>query len=469
MSVSCHLAVDLGAESGRIMSARIEAGRIALSEVHRFDNRPIEHKGVLRWNFERMMDEIKIGLARAVRQEKRIASLGVDTWGVDYGLLDRNGRLLEPPVHYRDGRTRNILDVAYRIMPPREVYNATGIQLMPINTLFQLLACRMQTPETLARADKLLFMPDLIVYFLTGTMQAEATIASTSQMMDMRTRAWSDPVLEAFGIPRRLLPDIVAPGGIVGKIKPDLAAALGCEPFDVVRVGGHDTASAVAGVPAREDTRWAFLSSGTWSLIGQELPEPIIDDASYGAQLANEGGLNRTVRLLKNIAGLWLVQQCRQSWADQGESYSYAQLTDMAASAVAPAMIDVDHPSFAEPGAMPEKIARQLLAQGVPDIKDKGQIVRAVLESLARRYAETLSRIETVSGRPADVLHIVGGGSQNTLLNRLTADATGKIVLAGPVEATVLGNVLAQALALGYLDSIASGRALVAESFALES
>ncbi len=469
MSVSCHLAVDLGAESGRIMLARIDARRIALREVHRFDNRPVERQGVLRWDFARLLDEIKTGLARAVRQEENIASLGVDTWGVDYGLLDRDGRLLEAPVHYRDGRTRNILDAAYRIMDPRALYNATGIQLMPINTLFQLFACRTQTPEMLARADKLLFMPDLIVYCLTGVMQAEATIASTSQMMDMRTRAWSEPVLEAFGIPRRLLPDIVPPGRIAGKIKPDLAAALGCAPFDVVAVGGHDTASAVAGVPARDDARWAFLSSGTWSLIGQELPEPIIDDSSYGAQLANEGGLNRTIRLLKNIAGLWLVQQCRQIWANQGESYSYAQLTEMAATSDAPATIDVDHPSFAEPGAMPEKIVRQLQAKGVPAINDKGRIVRVVLESLAQRYAETLSSIETVTGRQADVLHIVGGGIKNTLLNRLTAAATGKRVLAGPAEATVLGNVLAQAMALGRLDSMDSGRALVAESFPPES
>ncbi len=468
MTEKNYIAVDLGAESGRVMLGEIGSDKMSIREIHRFANSPVKENGSMRWDFENIMAHIKTGLAKAVKENKNITSMAVDTWGVDFGLLDKNGDLLENPYHYRDSRTENIFEKAFEVMFDRDIYDNTGIQLMPINSLFQLFAYKRQRPDIFNKADKLLFMPDLIAYHLTGKLQAEYTIASTSQMLDMRTGNWSENVLSAFDIPRKLLSDIFHPGSVIGKIKGDIAKEIGCEPFDVVAVGNHDTASAVAGIPANQNSNWAYLSSGTWSLMGCEAPTPTITDKSFEYQFTNEGGVGKTIRLLKNITGLWIVQQCRQFWAEQGQQFSYSELTEMAENAEAgSAVIDVNHQPFLSPGNMPNKINDYLKATNQAPIDDKGLMIRVILESLAVKYAEVISMLQEISSQSIDVLHIVGGGIKNSLLNQLTANAAGKTVITGPAEATVVGNILVQAIASGQINSIEAGRELTANSFEL--
>ena len=358
---SHYIAIDLGAESGRVMLATLAHDKIDLQEIHRFLNGPIEQDGSLRWDFDRLFGEIKTGLKKTFAVQKDIVSIGVDTWGVDYGLLDADGELIENPYHYRDSRTEGMIESACQIMPKREIYTHTGIQFMPFNTLYQIMACRRQRPQLLQKARYLLFMPNLIMYYLCGNICAEYTIASTSQMVDMKTGQWSKVLLDAMDLPTDILPNIVIPGSKLGILKKEMSDEFGCGQVDIVAVGTHDTASAVAAVPVADTSNWAYLSSGTWSLMGLETSGPIINDQTSQLQFTNEGGVENTIRLLKNIMGLWLVQECRRYWSSEGQKLNYAQLTEMAANAKPfQAHIDPDDGEFFGLGRMPEKINNYL-------------------------------------------------------------------------------------------------------------
>ncbi|MBN1764331.1 MAG: rhamnulokinase [Sedimentisphaerales bacterium] len=470
MSGNNYIAVDLGAASGRVMLVTIENETIHLQEVYRFINGPIEQDDSLRWDFNRLMNEIYTGIEKTLALEKNIQSIGIDTWGVDYGLLDEQGKLIENPYHYRDHRTDGILEYACTVMPRQQIYRNTGLQFLTFNTLYQLIACRQQRPDLLARARHLLFMPNLVMYHLCGTISTEYTIASTSQLMDMKTGQWSDAILNAFDLPGDILPDIARPGSTAGYLKPELADKWSCKPFPVISVGTHDTASAVAAVPAEDASNWAFLSSGTWSPMGLEIPAPIINEQTSRLEFTNEGGVQNTIRLLKNIMGLWLIQECRRYWAKQGHNLDYNQITELAANSQPfQARIDPEDPSFLAPGRMPEKINEYLIRTGQKEIHDNGQLLRVIFESLALRYFQVLENLETLSQKTIDTLHIVGGGSQNDLLNQLTANTTGKKILAGPVEATILGNVLIQSLAQNQITSLPQARKIIARSFPLKT
>jgi rhamnulokinase len=459
-----YIAVDLGAESGRVMLVDVTAETLSLQEVRRFPNGPRDLDGALHWDYERLIREIKAGIREAAALQPRVQSIGVDTWGVDFGLIDKNGRLIEAPYHYRNSRAE-VMDRAFETMDQKQIYANTGIQFMPINSLYQLLAIKEQRPELLAQADKLLFMANLIMYELTGDISADYTLASTSQMLDMNTGQWSESLLDAFGLPRSILPAIKMPGEAAGTLKPELAQELGCPEIPVVSVGTHDTASAVAAVPVTHDRNWAYLSSGTWSLMGIETPTPVINETTCALSCTNEGGVCNTIRLLTNIMGLWLVQECKRHWAENGEDLNYTRITEMATGAKPfQGVLDTNYHEFLAPGDMPAKINRHLAATGQHTVSDKGQIVRLVLESLALRYDTVIRNLESLA-QPIEVLHIVGGGTQNGLLNQLTANAIGKTVITGPIEATVMGNVLIQALAAGQIDSLKAGRQRVAASF----
>ncbi len=461
-----YIAVDLGAESGRVMLASLGDGKLSLQQVHRFANAPVEQQNSLRWDFPKIFSEIKTGIKKAFAVTSSIESIGVDTWGVDFGLIDEKGASLENPCHYRDKRNEGVLEKACEIVPKKDIYFNTGIQFLPFNSLYQLLAYKWQRPDILSKASKLLFMPDLFVYFLTGAVGAEYTIASTSQMMDMKTGQWSQKLLKALDLPEGLLPQIIQPGTIIGTLKKQIAQELNCKPLPVVAVGSHDTASAVAAIPAAKGQNWAYLSSGTWSLLGAEIHRPVINDNSFQMEFTNEGGVEGSIRLLKNIMGLWFVQQCRSQWAKDGLHYDYAELTEMAATAEPfTALIDTEYIDFLSPGNMPEKINQFLKLTKQHTIVDKGQMVRVILESLAVRYRQVLQMLEELLEREIEVLHVVGGGSQNQLLNQLTADATGEKVIAGPVEATVVGNIIMQAVSSGHIRNITDARKIIAASF----
>lgn len=465
-----YIAVDLGAESGRVMLGRITDGRLTLEQMHRFANGPVEEKGSLRWDFDRLLSEVKTGIGLAARAaEGPVGGIGVDTWGVDFGLLAADGRLLEKPYHYRDSRTNGMMEEAFKRMPKRRLYESTGIQFMQLNSLYQLLAMRLAGSDTLARADRLLFMADLFTYFLCGKAFGEYTLSSTSQMMDMRTGQWSRPVFEDLSLPMDIMPAIRMPGTVIGELTEQVATEIGCERIPVIAVGSHDTASAVLGVPAAGDN-WAYLSSGTWSLMGVELPDAIIDDKTFEYGFTNEGGVENTIRMLKNIMGLWLVQECKRQWQRDGQDLSYGELTRMAAAA-RPffGYVDCDCTDFLAPGDMPARVNAYLERTGQTPTDDKGQMVRLILESLALKYRSVLEAIADVTGKTVDVLHIVGGGIQNELLCQFTADAIGREVVTGPIEATASGNILMQARAAGQFKSISEAREIVRNSFELKT
>ena len=466
-----YLAVDLGAESGRVMIGTILNDKLTLRQAHRFSNGPVEENGSLRWDFDALMSEIKVGLKKAIADCKGdVAGIGVDSWGVDFGLIGKDGKLLEKPYHYRDSRTNGMIEKACDILGKRKLYDNSGIQFMPFNSVYQLLAMRLANSPVLDKADKLIFIADLVSYMLCGRVFAEYSLASTSQMMDMYTGQWSQTILKGLDLPARLLPDIVPTGSVVGKLTDAVAKELGCKPIPVIATGSHDTACAVAGVPAKKDTNWAYLSSGTWSLMGIESPKAVINDTTFEYMFTNEGGVGNTIRLLKNIMGLWLVQESRRQWQREGDDLDYAAITAMAQkSKPFAAKIDPDFGDFLAPGDMPEKINRYLESTGQKRITDKGQLVRAILESLARRYRQVLKQLEQMKGGPIDVLHIVGGGIQNELLSQLTADATGCTVVAGPVEATANGNILVQAMAAGDIASLDKARQVLANSVELKT
>ncbi|MHB8892664.1 MAG: rhamnulokinase [Candidatus Limnocylindrales bacterium] len=458
------VAVDLGAESGRAVVGTFDGGHLVLEVVHRFPNAPVTLAGTLHWDFLRLFGDVVAGL-RSAATGGPVASVGVDTWGVDFGLLDGRGRLLGNPVHYRDARTAGMPELAFATVPRDEIYRATGIQLMPINTLFQLLSMVRAGDPMLGNADRLLMTGDLFAHFLCGSSVAEYTNASTSQCLDPFTRDWARPLLERLGIPTGFLPEIVQPGTVLGPLLPDVAEATGLIGTRVVAPGSHDTASAVVGAPLSGPTT-AFLSSGTWSLVGLEVAAPVVSDVTLAANLTNEGGVAGTIRLLRNVAGLWLIQESRRRLWPEGGAPSYEELAALAESAPAfTAFIDPDDERFMRPGDMPARVRAFCRETGQREPADTGTLIRVLLESLALRYARAVDELAAASGHPVEAIHAVGGGSNHRLLCRLTAGATGLPVRAGPVEATAIGNLAVQAIAAGELASVAEARELIARSF----
>ena len=462
------LAIDLGAESGRVVAGLFDGQRLRLEEMHRFSNVPIEENGGLHWDTHRLFTNIKVGIVKAAgRFGHQLTSIGVDTWGCDYALIDKQGRLLGKPFHYRDRRIHGVRDRVIGILGRDSIYQATGIQFLPSNTIYQLVAEKESPDSNLDRADSLLFIPDLINYWLTGRKVSERTFASTSQLYDPRKREWAAHLLEALGLPTDILCDIAEPGTRLGPLLKTLADETGAGSVKVVLPGTHDTASAVAAVPA-EKGKWAYLSSGTWSLLGVETPSPVITPTTSELALANEVGVCNTIRLLKNISGLWLVQQCRATWESQGESLSYDQLTEMAEMAIPfAAIINPDNEAFLPPGDMPARICAYCERTGQQPPPSKGAVVRTILESLALRYRKVLADVEKAVGYRVDVLYIVGGGAQNQLLNQFAANSLRRKVVAGPVEATSVGNIMVQLMAMGEIDSLQAGRDLIRRSFKL--
>lgn len=465
-----YLAFDLGAESGRALLGRFDGQRLALEEKHRFANPNGRMNGHLHWNILAQWEELKTGLRKAAAGND-IAAIGVDTWGVDFGFLDRNGDLLANPFMYRDSQTDGMLDKAFARVPRAQIFDATGIQFMQLNSLYQVMALAERKSPILDIAQTMLFVPDLFNYFFTGEKVAEFSIATTSQMYDPRKWTWATDLLQNLGLPTHFLPKIVPSGTKLGGLSSDVASECGVGAIPVIAPGCHDTASAVAAVPVSSSDltqapNWCYISSGTWSLMGVEVASPIINEKSLKLNYTNEGGVRGDIRFLKNIMGLWLVQECRRHWVKQGQEMSYAQLTQMAATAPAfKALIDPDHKPFLTPGDMPIKIAEFCARTGQPVLASAGEFVRACLESLALTYRKTIEGLEDVLGRELEVIHIVGGGTQNQLLNQMTANATGKPVITGPVEATAIGNMLVTAIATGDIANLDQGREVVRNSF----
>ncbi|GIW96595.1 MAG: carbohydrate kinase [Pirellulaceae bacterium] len=468
------LAVDLGASSGRVLAAGWNGQRWRLEEIYRFENGGIAVGPRLYWNLLGLWEHVQTGLQAAqARYAGAIHSVGVDTWGVDFGLLDGAGDLLSNPIHYRDHQTDGIMEEAFRRVPREKIFAQTGLQFLPFNTLFQWLALRRRQSRLLDNAQSFLMMPDLFHWLLTGEIANEYTNATTTQFYNPISGGWAFELLEAFQLPTHLLGRIVQPGFQLGQVRHDVAQRTGLQGVRVVVPGTHDTASAVVAVPsasaAGTPVDWCYLSSGTWSLMGAEVPRPVITDQCARYNFTNEGGVGGTVRLLKNIAGLWLVQECRRIWRLSGQEYSWDQLVHEASQApLARSLINPDDPRFLAPGDMPSEIQNYCRQTGQPVPETVGQIIRCALDSLALRYRMVLEWLEELIGGPIRVIHVVGGGVQNRLLCQMTADACGRPVLAGPVEATALGNVVVQAIAAGDLADVAQGRQAIRDSFPLD-
>lgn len=460
-----YLAFDFGAQSGRAVLAHLQSGILTTEEVHRFANEPVEYGGSLHWDAARLWFEVRKALAQLGGVD--LAGIGVDAWGVDYALLGERGELLQNPYHYRDRRTEGIMEEVLSRVNKEEIYQATGIQFMPINTLYQLFAARRQTPKLLEAAKYLVTIPDLFHYWLTGNAVCEFTNATTTQMVDPVKRAWALGLIESLELPAHLPAPIVEPGSIVGTLLPEIAGHRSLAGTTVIAPACHDTGSAVAAISARDGT--AFLSSGTWSLLGTELDAPVITPDALRMNFTNEGGVNGTTRLLKNVMGLWMLQGCRQSWIVQGRSYDYGELIELAAPETSfRHLVDPDDESFLRPPDMLTAIDAFCTRTQQPVPLEPGAYVRAVLESLAFKYRFVLRNLERVCGKRIEQIRIIGGGSKNRLLNQLTADATGTKVLAGPAEATALGNVAIQILATGGASSLEEVRAMVDRSFPTE-
>ncbi|HEY7308465.1 MAG TPA: rhamnulokinase family protein [Gemmataceae bacterium] len=460
------LAFDLGAESGRGIVGLFDGRKLELEIINRFPNGGVRTLDSLHWDVLHLHHSMLETLRLAAAVHGSIDALGVDTWGVDFALLGRGGVLLGNPRHYRDPHTETIMEEAFLRVPRLDIFRGTGIQFMRFNTLFQLLAMRRDRSPLLEMAVSLLFMPDLFHYFFTGIKVNEYTDASTSQMLDPRTRSWAYGLIQAFGMPVEILGTLVQPGTVLGPLRPSVVAETGINAAPVIAPASHDTASAIAAVPASSSSSWAYISSGTWSLMGVELKQPLLSDAALEANFTNEGGVSGTTRFLKNIMGLWLVQECRRAWERAGTACSYDDLIRQAEAAKPFAsLVDPDDPSFILPANMPKALGDFCRRNGQPMPEGVGGTVRCALESLALCYRWVLERLEALTGKQVDVIHIVGGGSQNALLNQFTADACNRPVLAGPVEATAIGNVLVQALGVGVLGSLADAREVVRRSF----
>jgi rhamnulokinase len=468
MSTLGMLALDLGAESGRAMLGRFDGERLQLSEIHRFPNLPVRLPGGLHWDILRLWSEVKRGIALASGDHAPdLSSIGIDTWAVDFGLLDRQGKLLSNPFHYRDSRTDGMLDEAFRRVPRAEIFEQTGIQFLQINSLYQLLAMAAGGSPILSIAETFLTIPDLLNYWLTGQKVCEFSNATTTQCYNPRQGHWAVEMLQKLHIPGRIFPGLVPPGTALGPLLPYISEEMGSQSRPgpiVIAPACHDTGSAVVAVPAVAPN-YAWISSGTWSVVGAEVSEPVINESSLRYNFTNEGGVFDTFRFSRNVMGLWLVQECRRTWAHQGETYSYDELTEMAARAEPfLAVIDPDHEEFFKPGDMPARIREFCRTTGQPVLESKGAILRCALEGIALKYRWVLERLEEMLGRRLSPLYIVGGGTQNQLLSQFTADAIDRQVITGPVEATAMGNILMQMVALGRLDSLHDGRQLVRDS-----
>lgn len=461
-----YLAIDLGAESGRAILGTIDSGRLALEELHRFPNIPVRLPTGLYWDPLRLYGEIEAGLSAAARHGG-LHGIGVDTWGVDFALISAEGALVDIPRHYRDARNNGMLERTFAVVPRAEIFAQTGLQFMQLNTLYQLHAMKLGGSPALGCARRLLFMPDLFAYWLTGVQKAELTIASTSQFYNPAAKCWATELFDRLGLPSSILPEIVPPGTRLGGLREEVRTTARLPDVPVFATASHDTASAVAAVPAEGDD-WCYISSGTWSLMGVELAAPIINDRSLELNFTNEVGFGGAIRFLKNIAGMWPLQECRRAWAADGYDYTYQQLTDMASQAD-PFLAAIDPDAFLEPGNMPEKIAGYCHRTGQRSPTEPGQFTRVILESLALRYRQVLESLESLLGRRLPVIHIVGGGSRNRLLNRFVADSTERRVVAGPVEATAAGNVLVQAIGDRSIPDLYAARHIVRASFQLEA
>lgn len=457
------LAFDFGASSGRAIIGKFDGDKITLEEVHRFTNDPVEVQGTIYWDILRLFHEVKQGIIKA-KNAGGFDSIGVDTWGVDFGLIDEFGCLLENPIHYRDRRTKGILDDAFQLIPREELYAITGIQFMELNTVFQLLALKNKRPHILERADKMLFLPDLFTYMLTGKKVTEYSIATTSQMIDLKTRGWSETVLEKLGIPARLLNEIVPSGTVAAPLSKCVCDECAVEPVPVISVCGHDTQAALTAIPSSEKD-FVFISSGTWSLFGTELDEPIVNEKAIKMNVTNEGGYGYSIGFLKNIIGLWLIQESRRHWNRHGNDYSYADLERLALEAEPfKCFINPDSPEFVPHGNIPERVREYCAKTGQAVPQSVGEIVRCIYESLAMKYRLTFENLMDCTGKEYSSIHVIGGGTKDTLLCQMTANSCDRKVLAGPIEATVLGNIVVQLLATGEIDSIAKAREIVARS-----
>jgi rhamnulokinase len=459
------LAFDLGAESGRAVLAHVHSGVITTAEVLRFANEPVEYAGALHWDVPRLWLEVRRTLSQL--KEVALSGIGVDAWGVDYALLGERGELLQNPYHYRDKRTDGVMELVFEKVSKEEIYRETGIQFMPINTLFQLLAAKRDTPELLKAARTLLTIPDLFHYWLTGNAVCEFTNATTTQMVDPRSRTWARGLMNKLDLPSGLPAKIVEPGSVIGMLSEKLASQSELHDTPVIAPASHDTGSAVAAVAACSGT--AFLSSGTWSLLGTELDRPLITAETLRSNFTNEGGVCGTTRFLKNVMGLWMLQSCRRSWASRGQVYDYRELMELASRETEFAhLVDPDDESFVHPGNMPSAIDAFCIKSHQPSPSTPGAYARTVLESLAFKYRHVILDLERLIKEPIREIRIIGGGSKNRLLNQFTADATGRRVLAGPAEATALGNIAMQILATGAAGSLVEVRAMVDRSFPTE-
>lgn len=466
MTTPAMAAVDLGASGGRVIAGEVSRGRLALHEVHRFPNIPVTVNGTLHWDLLRLYAEILAGLRTAARNFD-LASVAIDSWGVDYGLLDADGALLGNPVHYRDQRTAGVAEQVLSRISSGELYEATGIQQLPFNTIYQLVASA-GSPQ-LAAARTLLLIPDLLAYWLTGETGAEITNASTTQLIDIRTRSWATSLMEKAGIPSPLFPALRQPGALIGELLPEASEQAGLDaPLRVIAAASHDTASAVAGVPA-EGARFAYISCGTWSLAGVELDRPVLTDASRQANFTNEAGVDDTVRYLRNVMGLWLLQESMRAWASAGQPADLSALLEEAArEQPLRTVVDANDPAFLRPGDMPARIADACRRTGQAPPQTRARLTRCILDSLALAHRQAIHQARELSGCQVDTVHIVGGGAQNTLLCQLTADAVGLPVVAGPVEAAAVGNILIQARSLGMAPlDMAGMRGLVRRSQSL--
>jgi rhamnulokinase len=473
MAERAYLAIDLGAESGRVIAGLFDGVRIRLDEVHRFRNGPVPVAGTRRWDVLRLWSDILDGLGKAAHTYgPAIGSIGVDTWGVDYVLLNRRNELLGQPYNYRDPRTTGLMAHAFTRVPRREIFARTGVQFMEINSLYQLLAMHLQDPELLAQADRLLMIPDFFHWLLCGSRVGEFTNATTTQFFDAAARDWAHDLLAQFSVPSHMLPPVVSPGTQLGALREEVSQLTGLSRLPVVAPATHDTGAAVAAVPTTGAGRanWAYISSGTWSLIGVEVQQAILTDAALEQNVTNEGGVDGTYRLLKNVMGLWLVQECRRTFERRGRSLDYEETTRLAAAA-APfrSLVDPNDSVFLSPEDMVVAIQDWCRGHGQPAPETEGQLIRCALESLALKYRQVLRGIEALTGERVEVLHVVGGGSKNELLNQFTADACGIPVIAGPTEATALGNVLLQARAAGEIGTLVDLRDVVRRSSELRT
>lgn len=462
------LAFDFGASSGRAIIGCFDGDKITLEEVHRFSNDPVSVGGTVYWDVLRLFYEIKQGIIKA-KIAGGFDSIGIDTWGVDFGLIDSEGKLMENPVHYRDARTAGLVDEAFKTMPKEKLYGITGIQFMELNTLFQLISLKKYRPWMLERADKMLFMPDLFGYMLTDKMCAEYSIASTSQLIDLDKRTWSKEILDAFGIKESVFAPLVQPGTVLGELSKEVCEECGVDPVPVISVCGHDTQSAITSVPC-EDGDFAFLSSGTWSLFGTELDKPIVNETSMNINITNEGGFDGSTGFLKNIIGLWLIQESRRQWKREGKEYSYADLEKLALAAEPfKCFIDPDAPKFVPHGNIPERVREFCRKTGQYVPETVGEIMRCIYESLAMKYRLTFEKLRECTERDYPVIHVIGGGTKDGLLCQMTANSCDRTVKAGPIEATVMGNVAVQLMSNGSVENIGQARKIIAESSELKT